>query len=55
MKHYNMGKDELTLIGTKDEIVDYYAQLDEKNIEFANMVDINFAENEERISLLTFG
>ena len=31
------------MIGTNDQIVDYYAGLDEKDIEFAGMVDINSA------------
>ena len=41
--HYYTGTENLTLIGTNDKIVDYYAGLDEKDIEFAGMVDINSA------------
>ena len=33
--HYYTGSENLTLIGTNDKIVDYYAGLDEKDIEFA--------------------
>ena len=39
--HYYTGTENLTLIGTNDKIVDYYAGLDEKDIEFSGMVDIN--------------
>ena len=41
--HYYTGSENLTLIGTNDKIVDYYAGLDEKDIEFAGMVEINSA------------
>ena len=44
-----------TLIGTNDTVIHFYAQLDEKNIEYEGMVDINFAEIEELISLPEIG
>ena len=53
--NYYTGTENLTLIDTNDEGIDFYAQLDEKNIEFAGMVDINFAEIEEFISLSDIG
>ena len=53
--HYYTGTENLTLIGTNDKVVDFYAQLDEKDIKFAGMVDINFAEIEELISLSDIG
>ena len=51
MKDYYTVTEDLTLIGTNYEVVDYYAQLDEKEIEFIGMVDINSDEMEELISL----
>ena len=36
-------------------VVDYYTQLDEKDIEFAGMVDFNSAKIEELISLSGIG
>ena len=39
------------MISTNDKIVDYYAGLDEKDIEFAGMVDINSAGIEELMLL----
>ena len=53
--HYYTGTENLTLIGTNDKIVDYYAGLDEKDIEFAGMMDINSAGIEELMSLLGIG
>ena len=53
--HYYTGAENLTLIGTNDEVVDYYAQLDEKDIEFAGTVDINSVEIEELIPLPNIG
>ena len=49
--HYYTGTENLTLIGTNDQIVDYYAGLDEKDIEFTGMVDINLAEIEDLMLL----
>ena len=43
------------MIGTNDKIVDYYAGLDEKDIEFAGMMDINSAGIEELMSLPGIG
>ena len=53
--HYYTGMENLTLIGTNDQVVDFYAQLDEKDIEFTGMVDINYADMEELISLPSIG
>ena len=43
------------MIGTNYQIVDYYTGLDEKDIEFAGMVDINSAVIEELMSLSGIG
>ena len=43
------------MICANDMVVDFYAQLDEKDIEFAGMVDINSVEIEELISLPSIG
>ena len=53
--HYYTGTENLTLLGTNDEVVDFYAQLDEKDIEFAGTVDINSVEIEELIPLPSIG
>ena len=53
--HYYTGTENLTLIGTNDKIVDYYAGMDEKDIEFAGMLDINSAGIEELMSLPGIG
>ena len=53
--HYYTGTENLTLIGTNDQIVDYYAGLDEKDIEFAGMVDIKSVGIEELKSLPGIG
>ena len=53
--HYYTGTENLTLIGTNDAVVDFYAQLDEKDIEFAGTVDINSVEIEELIPLPSSG
>ena len=43
------------MIGTNDKVVVFYAQKDEKDIEFAGMVDFNSAKIEELISLFGIG
>ena len=43
------------MIGTNDKIVDYYAGMDEKDIEFADMADINSAGIEKIMSLPGIG
>ena len=43
------------MIGTNDQIVDYYAGLDEKDIEFVGMVDTNSTGIEELMSLPGIG
>ena len=53
--HYYTGTENLTLLGTNDEVVDFYAQLDEKDIEFAGTVDIKSVEIEELIPLPSIG
>ena len=53
--HYYTGTKNLTLIGTNDEVVDFYAQLDKKDIEFAGTVDIKSIEIEELIPLPSIG
>ena len=53
--HYYTGTENLTLIGTNDKVVVFYAQMDEKDIEFAGMVDFNSAKIEELISLSGIG
>ena len=53
--HFYTGTENITLIGTNDKIVNYYAGLDEKDIEFAGMMDINSAGIEELISLPGIG
>ena len=53
--HYYIGTENLTLIGTNDKVVDFYAQLYEKDIKFASMVDINSAEIDEVIFLPGIG
>ena len=53
--HYYTGTENLTLIGINDKVIDFYTQLIEKDIEFAGMGDIDFAEIEELISLPDIG
>ena len=43
------------MIGTNDEVVDFYAQLDEQDIEFAGTADIKSVEIEEFIPLPNIG
>ena len=45
--HYYIRTENFTLIRTNDKDVDFYAQLNEKDIEFAGMMDINTDEIEE--------
>jgi hypothetical protein len=42
--HFNSGTDQITLIGSNADVVDFYAGLNEQNIESAGKVDINTAE-----------
>ena len=53
--HFYMGTDQITLIGTNEDVVDFYAGLDKKDIEFAGKVDINTAGIEELKSLPGIG
>ena len=50
--HFSTGTDQITLIGTNEDVVDFYAGLGKKDIEFAGKVDINTAGIEELKSLL---
>ena len=45
--HFYTGTDQITLIGTNEDVVDFYAGLGKKDIEFAGKVDINTAGIEE--------
>ena len=54
-EHFDTGTDQTTLIGTNDHVVDFYAGLDKKDIEFAGKVDINMAGIEELKSLPRIG
>ena len=54
-EHFDKGTDQITLIGTNEDVVDFYAGLDEKDIEFAGKVDINTAGIEELKSLPRIG
>ena len=49
------GTDQITLIGTNEDVVDFYAGLGKKDIEFAGKVDINTAGIEELKSLPGIG
>jgi len=40
-EHYNTGTDQIILIGSNADVVNFYAGLDEDDIESAGMVDIN--------------
>ena len=45
--HFYTGTNQITLIGTNEDVVDFYAGLGKKDIEFAGKVDINTAGIEE--------
>ena len=49
--HFYTGTDQITLIGTNEDVVDFYAGLGKKDIEFAGKVDINTAGIDELKSL----
>ena len=53
--HFYTGTDQITLIGTNEDVVDFYAGLGKKDIEFAGKVDINTAGIEELKSLPGIG
>ena len=54
-EHYYTGTDQITLIGTNTDVVDFYVGLNEQDIESAGKVDINTAEMEELKSLPGIG
>ena len=53
--HFYTGTNQITLIGTNEDVVDFYAGLGKKDIEFAGKVDINTAGIEELKSLPGIG
>ncbi len=53
--HFYTGNDQITLIGTNEDGVDFYASLGKKDIEFAGKVNINTAGIEELKSLPGIG
>ena len=53
--YYYTVTESSALIGTNGKIVDYYAQLNKKDIKIAGMVDINSAEIEELTTLPGIG
>ena len=53
--HFYTGTDQITLIGTNEDVVDFYAGLGKKDIEFAGKVDINTSGIEELKSLPGIG
>ena len=46
-EHYNTGTDQITLIDSNADVVNFYAGLDEDDIESAGKVDINSAGIDE--------
>ena len=54
-EHYNTGTDQITLIGSNADVVNFYAGLDEDDIESAGKVDINTAGIDELKSLPGIG
>ncbi|MBC8255737.1 MAG: helix-hairpin-helix domain-containing protein [Candidatus Marinimicrobia bacterium] len=50
-EHFDTSMDQVTLIGSNADVVDFYAGLNEEDIESAGKVDINTAEIEELKSL----
>ena len=54
-EHFYTGTDQITLIGTNEDVVDFYAGLGKKDIEFTGKVDINMAGIEELKSLPGIG
>ena len=53
--HFYTGTDQVTLIGTNENVVVFYAGLSKKDIEFASKVDINTAGIEDLKSLPKIG
>ena len=53
--HFYTGTNQITLMGTNEDVVDFYAGLGKKDIEFAGKVDINTAGIEELKSLPGIG
>ena len=54
-EHYNTGTDQITLIGSNADVVNFYVGLDEDDIESADEVDINSAGIDELKSLPGIG
>ena len=54
-EHYNTGTDQITLIGSNADVVNFYAGLDEDDIESAGKVDINSVGIDELKSLPGIG
>ena len=53
--HYYTGTENFTFISTNDTVVDFYAKLNEKDIDLAGMVNANYAEIEELTTLPSIG
>jgi len=53
--HFYTGADQITLIGINEDVVDFYAGLGKKDIEFSGKVDINTAGIKELKSLPEIG